>query len=205
MNGEISGDSDSIKAHDELSKWDVLNRDLVLNAEPWLKVFREKVKLSDGRIVEDFYQIEQPDYAEIIAVSRDFKIIGLWRYKHGAGCVHLGLPAGYIEDGESPLSAAKRELHEECGLISNEWEKLGEFILEGNRGPAKAHIFMAEGCISAPAIPSDDLEETKSEWLSIEEWMTHLKKGNVAAIGAAVGILLSARKLLFNGKEIKHL
>ena len=48
--------------------------------------------------------------------------------KHGVGASHLtgvyGLPAGRINEGESEMQAAKRELEEETGLIAEALMKL---------------------------------------------------------------------------------
>lgn len=173
-------------------KWEVISRELIFEAKPWLKLVKETVKLPDGRQVDDYYQIEQPDYVEIIAVRGDQKIRGLWHYKHGVKKLNLALPAGYIELTEAPSVAAKRELLEECGLESNHWQALGNFVLEANRSPAKVHLFLAKQCYESKRLAtSDDLEPAQAVWLSLEEWLGHIEKGDVAVIGVVAAIALA--------------
>jgi len=176
----------------KLKQWIILKRDLLLDLSPWLKVFKEKVRLPNGRIVDDYYTIDRPDYVEIVAMNRKKEIVGLWQYKHGIRRVHLNLPAGYIQNGESPLVAAKRELKEEVALVSKEWNKLGEFFIEGNRSASKVHLFVAYNCIKCKPVHSDDLEEQKIEWLTLEKWIMHIRKGDVPVIGSAIAIFMIA-------------
>lgn len=171
----------------QLQEWQVLKRDLVLERSPWFSLWRETIRLPDGRQIDDYYQFEQRDYVEI-AAWQDGRVLGLWRYKHGPRRVNLGLPAGYLESGEEPLAAACRELREEAGLASENWRHLGSYNLDGNRGPARAHLFAALDCRTIAALPSDDLEEQTGVWLTPQQWGEHLAAGKVATLGAAVAV-----------------
>lgn len=175
--------------------WKVLDRTILFDGSPWFQVYVETIILPDGRIIADYYQIVQRDYVEIIAVNEENQILGLWRYKHGPRCINLGLPAGYLEEGETAIAAAKRELREECGLYSDDWSSLGSFVIDGNRGPNRAHVFQANNCRSVEATESDDLEEARQEWLSPSQWKKHFTAGSVATLGVAVAILLGLDKL----------
>jgi 8-oxo-dGTP pyrophosphatase MutT (NUDIX family) len=56
----------------------------------------------------------------VVVFSKEFVL--LVRHKKGADNVTgiYGLPSGRLEDGETNISAAKRELAEETGLITTE-------------------------------------------------------------------------------------
>ena len=162
-------------------------RELVLECPPWLSLWRETIRLPDGREIDDYFQLEQRDYVEVVA-WRDGKVFGLWRYKHGPRRVNLGLPAGYLEIGEDALAAARRELHEEAGLASEHWRSLGSYCIDGNRSQAQAHIFVAHDCQPLAARPSDDLEVQVGEWLTPQQWSEHLAAGRVATLGAAMAV-----------------
>jgi ADP-ribose pyrophosphatase len=175
------------KAYERLRVWRVLSRELVLECQPWLALWREKIRLPDGREIDDYYQIEQRDYV-LIAAWQNGKVFGLWRYKHGPRQINLGLPAGYREPGEDPLEAAQRELREEAGLESIDWQQVGSYCVDGNRSQARAHIFVAHDCRATEARGSDDLEEHIGEWLTPRQWAEYLAADTVTTLGAAMAV-----------------
>ena len=76
--------------------------------------------LPNGKVVDDYFQIYASSYVEIIPVLTNGSILMAGRYKHGRS-YSLGFPGRYIEPGEPPIDAARRELQEECGLVSDDW------------------------------------------------------------------------------------
>jgi ADP-ribose diphosphatase len=181
--------------------WEVLERECVADASPWLRMVREKVRLEDGRVIDDYFTIEEPDFAVIFALTPRDEVVGIWHYKHGPGRINLGLPAGYVKDGEPPLESARRELLEETGYSAPAWTHLGSFSVHGNRGCGKAHVFLARGAEKTADASQDDLEEIRVELLPLASLRDHLAKGDVATLGAAAGMALGIASYMKDDEE----
>lgn len=121
--------------------WRVLERTLVLHAGRRLSVWRERVRLPDGREIDDYFQVTLPDFVVLVALTGDDEAVMLRGYKHGARRSCLTFPGGLLEPGEDPEEAARRELREETGFECNEIVSLGSFVVNGNQHCARAHIF----------------------------------------------------------------
>ncbi len=83
--------------------------------------------------------------------------------------VDIGFPAGYIEDFESPIEAAKRELLEETGYAPQELISLGSFYPDQGSSGALNHYFIALGCKCVSEQHLDESEYIKHLLVSSEE------------------------------------
>ena len=86
--------------------------------------------------------LHQPDSVSIVAVDGP-RLVVVRQTRAGAGGRTLELPAGSIEDGETPEECAVRELQEECGLKAGSWRKLGEFWAAPDYATEYVHAFEA--------------------------------------------------------------
>ncbi len=88
-------------------------------------VYQWPQKMYDGSTAS-FEKIKRDDSAVIIPVTTDDKIIIANEVQPGIKA-EIGLLTGRIEDRETPLAGAKRELLEETGYTSNKWTLLKSF------------------------------------------------------------------------------
>jgi 8-oxo-dGTP pyrophosphatase MutT (NUDIX family) len=71
--------------------------------------------MPDGRIVDQYYVLEYPNWVNAVALTTDNKILMVRQYRHAAGIVSLEIPGGVIDGNEEPAAAMRRELLEETG------------------------------------------------------------------------------------------
>jgi len=99
------------------------------------------------------------NWVNIVAISEDNEIILVKQYRHGADSITLETPAGAIERGEDPLDAAKRELEEETGYISEDWQSLGSLKVNPAFMTNTCFVYLARDCRAQGKQSFDPLEE----------------------------------------------
>jgi ADP-ribose pyrophosphatase len=160
-----------------------------------MEVGDERVELPDGRIVDGYLWVKTREFAIVVAVTPDGDVILERSYKHGPRRVATSLPAGYLEDGEAPLDAARRELREETGYEAEEWQSLGSFTVDGNYGVSTEHVFLARGARrvrDAGGAGHDDLEEIELLRLPVSEAIALIQNGEVVQLSSAAALALAA-------------
>lgn len=154
-----------------------VSKKTVLDMGKYLVVEAHEVELPDGRVIPDWPWVVTPDYINVVAVTDDGKFPVFRQTKYSVDGVSLAPVGGYLDPGEDPLTAAKRELLEETGYEASEWTHLGSYPVDGNRGVGTAHLYLAQGARKVAEIDSDDVEEQELLLLSrknIRVRSTHL-------------------------------
>lgn len=89
----------------------------------------------------------------IVAVGRDGCVTLVRQERAPVGGKLLELPAGGLEEGETPLECARRELREETGLHGGEWVEAATFFTTPGFADEKMHLFVATGLEQGAAAP----------------------------------------------------
>lgn len=142
-----------------MDSWKTSNRRVVLQSGRFLTVEYHTVELPDGTLIPDWSWVITPDFINAVVVDQSGRFVLFRQGKYAYQGLSLAPVGGYLEPGEDPLSAAKREVLEEAGYQSERWIDLGSYTVDANRGAGTAHAFLALDAWHVGQGQSDDLEE----------------------------------------------
>ncbi len=106
-----------------------------------------------------FYILESNDWVNVIPVTENGEVLLIRQFRFGIEEVTLEIPGGIVDSGYTPLEAGQKELLEETGYQSNEWEYLG--VVHPN--PAflnnRCHSFLARDVKKIAEMTPEESEE----------------------------------------------
>jgi ADP-ribose pyrophosphatase len=162
---------------------------------PWATLRSDRCEMPDGRIVEDYYVLEYPNWVNAVAITDDNKILMVHQYRHAAGIVSLEIPGGVIEAGESAEYALRRELLEETGYQFDDFELLCEIYANPSTANNKTSCFLARNGKKVQDQQFDEHEELIVETFTIDEVKRLLADNKIAQALHCTGLFYALAKL----------
>lgn len=136
-------------------------------------IYQWQQEMFDGTY-RTFEAAKRNDSVQVIAVH-DGRLIVLDEEQPHRGKFR-GLVGGEVEAGESPLEAAQREMREETGLVSGDWEQYWVATVEGHLAWS-VHYFIARNCRQAgSANPEIHGERIRVLRLTFDEFVAEATK-----------------------------
>jgi ADP-ribose pyrophosphatase len=175
-----------------MDAWKTHKREVLYRFGKFGHLERHAVELPDGRVIEDWTWLELPDYVIVLAQTPDDRYLLFRQYKYAVPEGTLAPVGGYIEPGEEPLNAARRELEEELACMAAEWVDLGTYAVDANRGAGRAFLYLARGVvpIETQAV-SDDLEAQERVILTRAELRAALAANRFRTISGAAAVAMA--------------
>jgi 8-oxo-dGTP pyrophosphatase MutT (NUDIX family) len=136
--------------------------------------------------------LEFDAWANILAVTKNNEVVLVRQYRHGVQEVLLELPGGVVDEGESPLEGAKRELMEETGYKAGQIIEVGKFYPNPAIQQNILYCYLATDVEWAGEQDLDESEEIEVVLVPLDELVEMVKQGkllhalNVAAIFQAL-------------------
>jgi ADP-ribose pyrophosphatase len=156
---------------------------------------RDTVRFPDGSTAE-FDIIRHPGASAIVPFLNDPageepQILLLRQYRYAAGGYLYEIPAGRLDEGESPAECAARELKEETGCTAEHFEPLTSVLTTPGFTDEVIHLFMATGLTHGePNREADEFADVVIMRLS--EALELVQKGEIVDTKTALGIMYAA-------------
>lgn len=159
-------------------RWQVRSERTVY-AGGWLDVAIADVRLPDGRQI-DHHVIIYPYPAVGVVVVRpsDGAVLLLWRHRITTDSWSWEVPAGRMEEGETPEQAGERETLEETGWRPGPLRPLITYHPFNGTARQTFHILR---CDAAEYVgePVDAYESDRVEWVPAADLAGHIRAGRV--------------------------
>ena len=123
-------------------------------------------------------EVDHPGASLVVPFIKD-KIVFIRQYRGVIGKYIWELPAGVLDEGETPYLCAKREVTEETGYVIKNLKKIGYIYTTPGFSNEKIHIFKAL-CTSKQKTQMDPDEIIKTKLLSKKEVVNLFKSGKIS-------------------------
>lgn len=175
--------------------WKKLSSRYILNSK-WLKVRMDSVELPNGVIMDDYYVVENNNVSLVVAVNDNNEILLKEEYRYAIDEHLTELPGGTFELNEcDPLVVAQRELLEETGYVSDQWELLYTNYDYPTKSTNHVNIYLAKGIRKVADQKLDISEEIDLKLVPIQEAVNMCMNNTIKVNGSIAGILKAARLL----------
>jgi len=149
----------------------------------------DRVRMPNGRETT-LDIIQHPPAVTLIPVDDEGNILFVRQYRHAVGDEILELPAGVMEDGESPEVCAGREIREETGMSAGSLQPLGEFHQVPGYSTEYMYIYLARDLKPAP-LPGDEDEYISVERYSVDRAYEMAMHGEIVDAKTLASLLLA--------------
>ena len=138
------------------------------------------------RSVEIYEALKRADTAQVIATRGDKILIPLEEQPRRAP--YFSLFGGRVHKGEDPLDAAKRELLEEAGLVSDHWD-LFKIYEPSSKMEWNHFVYIARECKKVAEQKLDPGERIVIKELSFDEFVNILITDDFSSKEVAMDLL----------------
>jgi ADP-ribose pyrophosphatase len=157
------------------------------------KVFsvdRDTVRMPNGREVT-VEVVRHSRSVVLVPVPEPGKVILIRQYRYAVNASLWELPAGSVDEGESPEDAAKRECHEEIGLVPSTVVRLSAMYPTPGYCDEEMVFFRLSGLEKTDEQAHvDEDEDIEAQTFELREARDMVRRGEITDMKTIVGLTL---------------
>ena len=164
-----------------------LNRQRVFDCKVFA-VDRDEVRMPHGREVT-VDVIRHPPSAVIVPIPEPGHIILIRQYRYAVNRWLWDLPAGSVDEGETPEAAARRECHEEIGQVPDTIVRLGALYPTPGYCDEEMIFFRLSGLAEpTETAEQDEDEDIEARTFTLREARDMVRRGEILDMKTVVGL-----------------
>jgi ADP-ribose pyrophosphatase len=154
------------------------------------EVALDRVRLPHG-VEHDMEIVRHPGSVVMLPVPEPGRLILVRQFRYAVGRELWELPAGSLKPGEDPQEAARRECHEEVGLVPATMELLTTLWPTPGFCTERMHFYKCTD-LTTPESPAaqDEDEHIEVGTFTLDELRRLIREGDIADMKTVVGLTL---------------
>ncbi len=153
-----------------------------------IKLRKDTVRLNGGKTtVREI--VEHAGVVAMVATDQEGALLMVRQYRKPIEQVLLEIPAGGIEEGETEMDAATREMQEETGYTPTQMERLITIHPSPGISDEVMHLYRVWG-LEGDGRPTEPSDQIEVERVPIAEAAQMVRSGAISDAKTVVGILM---------------
>ena len=134
--------------------------------------------------------VSHPGAVAIVPIDAEDNVLMVRQYRYAVGQSLLEIPAGTLEEGESPDDTAQRELQEEVGYAARDLRTLGGIYSAPGFCTEILYIYLARD-LTPSKLPADDDEDISVERIPMSRVDRLIRLGEIQDAKSVAGLLMA--------------